>query len=184
MARLHFIGGEKGGVGKSVVARILAQYFIDRQIPFLGFDTSMLLGYQDFCAPPASTAGAKVTAGGWITTVLADKGTFGLTAKADATGTSSSGNLTYQDHGVLDRTVKSTAVNSVTVTGNCAQILGTATVNGASGYTFRLDVEDNGEPGKGNDRFRIRLDGPTTYDSNSFAPNGSLLSAGNIQVHK
>jgi len=26
MARIHFIGGEKGGVGKSLVTRILAQY--------------------------------------------------------------------------------------------------------------------------------------------------------------
>jgi tRNA(Leu) C34 or U34 (ribose-2'-O)-methylase TrmL len=44
MTRLHFIGGEKGGVGKSVVARILAQYFIDHQIPFLGFDTDQSHG--------------------------------------------------------------------------------------------------------------------------------------------
>jgi CobQ/CobB/MinD/ParA nucleotide binding domain len=56
MTRLHFIGGEKGGVGKSVVARILAQYFIDGQIPFLGFDTdkshsSLLRFYADFAAP-------------------------------------------------------------------------------------------------------------------------------------
>jgi hypothetical protein len=39
MPTLNFIGGEKGGVGKSVVARLLAQYFIDRQQPFVGFDT-------------------------------------------------------------------------------------------------------------------------------------------------
>lgn len=56
MTRLHFIGGEKGGVGKSVVARILAQYFIDRNIPFLGFDTdkshgSLLRFYAAFAAP-------------------------------------------------------------------------------------------------------------------------------------
>ena len=56
MTRLHFIGGEKGGVGKSVVARILAQYFIDRNIPFLGFDSdkshgSLLRFYADFAAP-------------------------------------------------------------------------------------------------------------------------------------
>jgi hypothetical protein len=56
MTRLHFIGGEKGGVGKSVVARVLAQYFIDRQIPFLGFDTdkshgSLLRFYAEFAAP-------------------------------------------------------------------------------------------------------------------------------------
>jgi len=39
MSSLNFIGGEKGGVGKSVVARVLAQYFIDNELPFTGFDT-------------------------------------------------------------------------------------------------------------------------------------------------
>jgi hypothetical protein len=58
MTRLHFIGGEKGGVGKSVVARILAQYFIDHQIPFLGFDTDRSHGslrrfYADYARPVA-----------------------------------------------------------------------------------------------------------------------------------
>lgn len=56
MTRLHFIGGEKGGVGKSVVSRILAQYFIDRSIRFLGFDSdrshgSLLRFYADYAAP-------------------------------------------------------------------------------------------------------------------------------------
>lgn len=39
MKSLSFIGGEKGGVGKSVVSRVLAQYFIDQQKPITGFDT-------------------------------------------------------------------------------------------------------------------------------------------------
>lgn len=39
MATIHLIGGEKGGVGKSVIARLLAQYMIDHEIPFVGFDT-------------------------------------------------------------------------------------------------------------------------------------------------
>lgn len=39
MSSINFIGGEKGGVGKSVVSRALAQYFIDRQLAFAGFDT-------------------------------------------------------------------------------------------------------------------------------------------------
>jgi hypothetical protein len=39
MTTIHLIGGEKGGVGKSVVARLLAQYMIDHEIPFVGFDT-------------------------------------------------------------------------------------------------------------------------------------------------
>ena len=36
---IHLIGGEKGGVGKSLMARLLAQYFIDHSIPFIGFDS-------------------------------------------------------------------------------------------------------------------------------------------------
>ncbi len=32
------VGGEKGGVGKSVVARVLAQFFIQRELPFVAVD--------------------------------------------------------------------------------------------------------------------------------------------------
>lgn len=56
MATIHLIGGEKGGVGKSVVARLLAQYMIDHEIPFTGFDTdrshgSLLRFYSDYASP-------------------------------------------------------------------------------------------------------------------------------------
>ncbi len=56
MPSLNFIGGEKGGVGKSVAARLLAQYFIDRDHPFTGFDTdrshtSFTRFYADYAAP-------------------------------------------------------------------------------------------------------------------------------------
>ena len=56
MARIHFIGGEKGGVGKSLTARVLAQYMIDKEIPFLGFDTDRSHGalmrfYEGFASP-------------------------------------------------------------------------------------------------------------------------------------
>ncbi|CAE6731194.1 mobilization protein [Paraburkholderia nemoris] len=56
MSFIHFIGGEKGGVGKSLVARVLAQYFIDENIQFVGFDTdkshgALLRFYADFAAP-------------------------------------------------------------------------------------------------------------------------------------
>jgi hypothetical protein len=56
MSTIHFIGGEKGGVGKSVVARLLAQYMIDHDIPFIGFDTdrshgSLLRFYADYASP-------------------------------------------------------------------------------------------------------------------------------------
>ena len=44
MSRIHFIGGEKGGVGKSVLARIIAQYHIDRELPFACFDADQSHG--------------------------------------------------------------------------------------------------------------------------------------------
>ncbi|MFN0164147.1 MAG: mobilization protein [Burkholderiales bacterium] len=56
MSTLHLIGGEKGGVGKSVVARILAQYFIDRGLPFTGYDSdkshgALLRFYAGYASP-------------------------------------------------------------------------------------------------------------------------------------
>jgi hypothetical protein len=56
MPSINFIGGEKGGVGKSVVARVLAQYFIDQGRAFIGFDTdrshtSFTRFYTDYAAP-------------------------------------------------------------------------------------------------------------------------------------
>ncbi|MGB0732806.1 MAG: hypothetical protein ACPGPF_03540 [Pontibacterium sp.] len=36
---IHFVGGEKGGVGKSLTSRLLAQYFIDGHMPLIGFDS-------------------------------------------------------------------------------------------------------------------------------------------------
>ena len=56
LSRIHLIGGEKGGVGKSMVSRLLAQYFIDQQLPFVGFDTdrshgALLRFYAAFASP-------------------------------------------------------------------------------------------------------------------------------------
>ena len=56
MSSINFIGGEKGGVGKSVTARVLAQYFIDHSRPFVGFDTdrshsSFTRFYEGFASP-------------------------------------------------------------------------------------------------------------------------------------
>ena len=56
MTNIHLIGGEKGGVGKSLVARIVAQYLIDKELPFLGFDTDRSHGalmrfYSGYASP-------------------------------------------------------------------------------------------------------------------------------------
>lgn len=56
MTNIHLIGGEKGGVGKSLVARLLAQYMINNNIPFLGFDSdrshgALLRFYSGYASP-------------------------------------------------------------------------------------------------------------------------------------
>jgi hypothetical protein len=147
-------------------------WFATDEFPYLAFDNSALVGFQDFCQPPASTPGAKVTAGGWIP-VSGDKATFGLTARVNSDGTPS-GNLTYQDH-PQNRTVKSTQITAVIVTGNSARILGTATVNGAGSFGFDVTVVDNGEPGRDSDTFRIEM-------SDGYTATGTL-GGGNVQIH-
>src|SRR6202453_2397441 len=56
MANIHLVGGEKGGVRKSLVARIFAQYLIDKDLSFLGFDTDRSHGalmrfYAGYASP-------------------------------------------------------------------------------------------------------------------------------------
>jgi hypothetical protein len=61
VSHIHFIGGEKGGVGKSVVARALAQWFIDRSTPFAAIDGDPDQGalsrhYKEYTQPVDLTA--------------------------------------------------------------------------------------------------------------------------------
>jgi hypothetical protein len=56
VSTIHFIGGEKGGVGKSVVARLLSQYCIDNALPFVALDADSSNGtlkryYSDYTRP-------------------------------------------------------------------------------------------------------------------------------------
>jgi hypothetical protein len=63
---------------------------------------------------------------------------------------------------------------------NARDICGTGIVdyNGSSfNVTFRVRMEDNGEPGAGVDRFGVRLS--TGYDQST-----RVLQGGNIQLHK
>ena len=63
----------------------------------------------------------------------------------------------------------------MTVTGNCATILGNARVNGQPGFGFQADVCDNGEPGKDSDTFSIVM-------SDGYMASGTL-GGGNVQLH-
>ena len=106
---------------------------------------------------------------GRITAANGDKATFGGNAKADGL----KGNENYQDHGpVADMHVKSTTILAVICSrdGTSASIFGTATVDGAGSFDFRIDVRDLGEPGT-SDRYRLRL-------SNGYDSGNQLLRSG------
>ncbi len=54
MATIHLIDGEKGGVGKSFVARTMIQYCLDRDLPFIPVETDrsnpdVSRAYKDIC---------------------------------------------------------------------------------------------------------------------------------------
>jgi Mg-chelatase subunit ChlD len=124
---------------------------------------------------PTSTAGCKVTYGGRITASNGDKGTFGGNAKADGL----KGEEEYQDHGpAASMNVHSIDVLAVVcnAAGTSASIFGTATIDGAGTFNYRIDVVDNDEPGAGSDTYRIRL-------SNGYDSGVKTLLGGNIQIH-
>lgn len=147
-------------------------WFVFNEFPFLAFDNSALIGFQDFCEVPDSTDDAKITGGGSID-VTDGIGTFGFVGKVAKNG-APGGNLTYQDHGAGNRMVKSIAITSVTVNGTCGTLLGTATVNGSGSVGFQVTICDNGEPGT-NDTFSINM-------SDGYSAGGTLIN-GNIQLH-
>jgi hypothetical protein len=120
---------------------------------------------------PESTPGCKVTQGGWILTSAGDRANFGGNAHVPPKG-----NENYVDHGT-GMHVSSIDVQSVVCSrdGTMASIFGTATIDGAGSYVYRIDVVDLGEPGT-SDRYRIRL-------SNGYDSGDQQLEGGNVQIH-
>jgi hypothetical protein len=146
------------------------------------FDTSFDDSFDVFVAkitpgPQASTPRCKVTNGGRISAANGDTATFAGNARADGAG-NVKGSVQYRDHGPAQpQTVKSIRVVALTCNQGRTQatIIGEATVDGSGTHTFRIDVQDLGEPGKGQDTYRILLD--TGYDS-GVRP----LEGGNVQI--
>jgi hypothetical protein len=176
-------------------------WFAQNEFPAgLAFDNSTLLGFQDYCMPPANTPG-KVTGGGQILgqdpifsplgdllsapAIIASaagptaKATFGFVAKC----CEPSGNLDYTDH-AMDVRIKAQSIDGFFIsTGVCgsnthATFTGTAQVIRSTGTTtepFTVEVDDCSEPGIA-DTFGIRT---TTYSNGP-----STLIGGNIQIHR
>jgi len=126
-------------------------------------------------AVPECTGKDFATGGGFITgTPSGAKGNFGVGGGIKNDG-SLWGHLEYIDHGPNGPKVHGTSVtNYVILSTNTRQIDGTAQVNGQDGFTYKVVVKDNGEPGT-DDSFSIQL-------SNGYSTGGKL-GGGNIKIH-
>jgi hypothetical protein len=149
--------------------------------PIPGTDTDLIVAQAHadiLCArpaPPPKCDSAKdfVTGGGWIRTQSGSRANW-----AAAGGVKNGGywgHLSYIDHGAGMK-VKGTCVTAYSGSGVARHIEGTAEVNGLGGYTYSLDVADNGEPGR-DDTFSITVTGSSPYAA------ANTLSGGNVQLH-
>lgn len=119
---------------------------------------------------PNATAG-QVTGGGQVLNAAGtDKIAFGFTAKSDSNGLKGRCNL-------VDPSTKTkldcSDVTAVAVNGSHATIYGEGVINGQS-TTYKVTVDDLGEPGAGSDTFTIHT--ASGYQA------GGILKSGNVQV--
>ncbi len=123
---------------------------------------------------PATTVG-KVTGGGQVPSTADPnhKVAFGFEAKNQSGSPSGTCQLVDQTPNA-NLLLKCVDVTALVVTGTHATLFGNATVNGTA-TTYRIDVDDLGEPGKGVDTFRIQT-------TSGYSLSGTL-TAGNIQTH-
>lgn len=128
---------------------------------------------------PPSTLGCEIslTWGGWIITLTGSKGTMGGNAKAGKDGVVS-GSQEYHDHSPLTpRNFHSTQTLVVVCTGSHGQIYGLGTVDGLGPFFYRMDVQDNAEPGVGSDVYGIVI-------ASGYYSGHKTLEGGNIQVRR
>lgn len=125
------------------------------------------------CGVTAPSAGDFITGGGRIGgTPSGGLATFGVAAGALFDGFW--GHLNYVDK-AADMHVRSTALTGYTlVNAATRRVEGLAEINGQAGFTYAVELADNGEPGTA-DVFSIQL-------SNGYSAGGNLVG-GNIQLH-
>src|SRR2546427_2181766 len=126
--------------------------------------------------PPKPACADFVTGGGWIK-VGNSKANFGFNAGYKPNSSTPEIHFNYIDHN-SGMQMKATSI-SVYRRGDTAttrHMEGIAEINGVPGFTYSIDVADNGEPGRNTDTLNISL-------SNGYTAGGPL-DGGNIQLHK
>ena len=132
--------------------------------------------------PPCdATAGDFVTGGGWIVSPSDSNAKANFAVAGGIKNGSFWGHLMFLDHGNQLR-VKGTGVTGYDVYTafgpNGRRTLGSADVDGTA-ESYEADVADDGEPGRGVDKFQLLLNGALVTSASDH-----YLAGGNIQLHK
>jgi hypothetical protein len=145
--------------------------------------------------PPPGEDFNKATGGGWLADKQGGKVNFGFEAKDSADGLN--GNLQLNDKGADVKIHLSDLTYLGALQGACGPISdgpnalefrGTGKFNKQAGASFRVCVEDNGEPGNSNasatpDRIHVQCVSGCSYNLATRAADASL-DGGNLQVDR
>jgi hypothetical protein len=124
--------------------------------------------------PPCSTD--FMTGGGWIN-VGNSTANFGFNAGYKPNASTPEIHFNYIDHSSgMQMKATGISVYRVGATSTTRHMEGNAEINGVAGFTYSIDMADNGEPGRNVDSLKISL-------SNGYSAGGTL-GGGNIQLHK
>jgi Bacterial Ig-like domain (group 1)/Beta-propeller repeat len=126
---------------------------------------------------PVTTPLCQINNGGWIVAENGDRASFGGNAKANGSG-ETLGHEEYQDHGPAQRlNMHSINVLAIVCDGSTrASIFGQATIDGSGIFNYRINVQDLGGPGKGQDKYQLLVDG---YNSGE-----QMLRGGNVEIRR
>jgi hypothetical protein len=126
--------------------------------------------------PPPPECEDFVTGGGWIMTG-GGRANFGFNAGFKPNASSPDVSFNYIDHSTgMHMKATTITIYAEGRTKTSRHFEGAAEIDGVPGYTYQIDVEDNGEPGRSTDSLTIGL-------SNGYQAAGHL-AGGNIQLHK
>ena len=155
-------------------------------IPVNVYDVTISLGGNFFTGSADSALAVfdpslgNVTGAGTLILPDGNRATFGIQAKFNKGG-NVQGGLEFVEHipGGNDLVVKSNSLESMTIVGNTAVLIGKVTDNGVGNYSFQATGVDSSGAG-GTDQFGLQVTAPNGTVVINFAP--IKLAGGNIQV--
>ena len=126
---------------------------------------------------------AGFVTGGGVIFRSGSEATFAISAKYLKNGRLQ-GDFSWLEHrSGPDVVIQSTAIQSLSIVGNAAVVVGEASVNGTPHYGFQVVAVNNGSPGIHHDQLALQITNPDGTARSDLSFPLTLISGGNIQLH-